>query len=238
MHNPTPFAHQLLALALLTFAAGCETPAITDQARTGPFFVPINHVADPSLGGMRRIVLLPLSGGLIAPPESAAALDPVFATELQKQNRFEVVALTRQEFRRQFGVEEISSTTALPRDFLTVLRREYAVDGVLFIDITAYQAYQPLILGVRAKLATIGDVRLVWSFDNVFAADNPAVVNSARHHFLNSERSSGVPADLTPIVQQSPTRFATYAAAATFATLPPVRAVQTDQRGKSNSAGR
>jgi hypothetical protein len=216
-----PFA--LALLALLAVFAGCAAVPLNDPARTGPFFTPENHAGEPSLGGLRRVVLLPVCGGTIAPPESAEALDPVFASELQKQNRFEVVALTRQEFRRQFGLEEISSTAALPREFMAVIRREYAADGVLFVDLTAYHSYRPLTLGIRAKLATVGDVRLVWTFDSIFAADNPAVANSARHYFLESDRS-GVPADLTPVVLQSPSRFATYAAAAAFATLPPVRA--------------
>ena len=45
-------------------------------------------------------------------------------------------------------------------------------------------------------------------------------VNAARRHFL--DREGGVPADLTRTVLQSPTRFAEYAAASMFGTLPPV----------------
>jgi hypothetical protein len=63
----------------------------------------------------------------------------------------------------------------------------------------------------------------VWTFDNVFSADDPAVANSARHHFLGADRG-GVPADLTPGVLQSPARFAEYAADTMFASLPPIAA--------------
>ncbi len=209
---------------LLFFTAGCQTPAYDDPARVGPFFTPGNHRGDNALpAAMRRVVLLPVYGGALADGETASALDAVFATELQKQNRFEVVVLDRAECRRRFGADEFSSSAALPRDFLPKLRREFAADGIIWVDLTAYRAYRPLALGVRAKLATLEETRLVWTFDTIFSTDNPAVANAARHHFIDQAHTS-VPTDLTPAVLQSPTRFATYAAAATFATLPPVYA--------------
>lgn len=216
--------HALLSTAALgcLLVAGCMTPAINDPARIGPFFTPINFVGEANLSAdLRRIVLLPVCGGDVAPAETAAALSPVFAAALQRQNRFEVVTLSRDECRRRFGVEEISSTAALPREIMTILRRDFAADGVLFVDFTVFRGYRPLTLGLRAKLAALKDSRLVWSFDTVFSADNPAVANSARHHFLLSD-GRGVPGDLSPAVLQSPSRFAEYAAAAMFVTLPPV----------------
>ncbi len=222
-------ARAVVALAALLSLAltGCISPPVHDSARRGPFFTPTNHAGDARLpADLRRVVLLPVAGGAAADAESAAALDPVFIAELQKQNRFEVVALTREDCLRRFRAEEFLSTAALPPDFLAMLKREHAADAVMFVDVTAYKAYRPLVLGVRAKLALLepeADVRLVWTFDNVFAAADPAVANSARHHFLDSDRG-GIPADLTQGVLQSPSRFATYVAAATFATLPPVYA--------------
>ena len=208
----------VLALGLL---AGCATTSFNDPARLGPFYTPTNHTGEPSLGGLHRVVVLPVYGGTLAPPESVAAFDPVFLAALQQGNRFEVVTLTRAECRRKFHADELSSTAALPHDFLASLRREFAADAVLFVDITVFRAYRPIALGLRGKLATLDDTRLVWTFDDVFSADNPAVANSARRHYLGSDRG-GVPADLSPGVLQSPTRFAGYAAAAMFATLPPV----------------
>jgi hypothetical protein len=221
---PLPFSpvRVPLAVALLVLAAGCMTPSFDDPARRGPFFTPANHAGEPSLGGLRRVVLLPVCGGTLAPVETVAALDPVIVAALQQQHRFEVVTLSREQCRRRFHVEEFSSVAALPHDFLATLQREFAADGVLFIDITVFRPYRPIGLGLRAKLATLdGNARLVWTFDNVFSADDPAVANSARAHFLGSDRG-GVPADLSPGVLQSPARFAGYAAHAMFATLPPV----------------
>jgi hypothetical protein len=211
----------LCATAAAALLAGCADIAFVDPARQGPFFTPVNHVGAASLGGLRRVVLLPVSGGGLAPGETVAAFDPVFAFALQQQNRFEVVTLAREECLRRFRAREFASSSALPHGLLAALREEFAADGVLFVDLTAFNAYRPLTLGLRGKLATIDGARLLWSFDSVFSTENPAVANSARRHYRGSDRG-GVPVDLTPGVLQSPGRFAGYAAAAMFATLPPV----------------
>ncbi len=211
----------LLVATALAALLGCMSPAIDDPARVGPFFQPKNLSRDTTLGGIRRVVLMPVWVGENAPEETAVDLDPVFRQALQDQNRFEVVTLSRDECRRRFGVPAILSSSALPHDLVSTLQRVYAADAVMFVDITVYHAYHPLALGIRARLAVIKNMHLAWTFDNVFSADDPEVAAGARHYYLNSEHQS-VPGDLTPAVLQSPSRFATYAAHTTFATLPPV----------------
>lgn len=223
MFLPAPRFLAIAGAVTLGLFAGCMSPSPLDSARTGPFYQLTNYTGDAQLpANLRRVVLLPVSGGTVAPLESAQALDPVFLAELQKQNRFEVVPLSRAECRSQFHADEFRSTAALPHDFVAIVQRDHDADGVLFVDLTVYHPYRPLSVGVRAKLATLhGDVRLLWTFDNVFSAADAAVANSARQHFLESDRG-GVPYDLTPGVLQSPTRFAAYVASEVFRTLPPV----------------
>jgi hypothetical protein len=209
-------------LALALAIGGCQSkPAMTDPARRGPFFTPHNYLGDQRMpDSLQRVVILPVHGGEFAPPETVEALDPVFATALERQMRFEVVTITREEFQKSFGVPDLSSTDALPHDFLQVLGQKYAADAVLFIDLTAFHGYRPLTLGVRAKLVAIDSRRLVWAFDEIFSASDPAVANSARHFYAHNELGS-VPYDLTPGALQSPDRFSAYAADTAFRTLPP-----------------
>jgi len=208
-----------LGLSLLGLA-GCMHPSVHDPARLGPFFTPVNHVGEPSLGGLRRVVVLPVWGGHVASIEAVAEFDAVVVAALEQSQRFEVVSLSREDSLRRFGAESFSSASALPHNLLATLRREFAAEAVLMVDLTVYNSYRPLALGLRAKLAAIDGSRLIWSFDNLFSAENPAVANAARHHFLGADRR--VPADMTHGVLQSPSRFAAYASAAMFATLPPV----------------
>lgn len=199
---------------------GCVYPPHTDSARLGPFFRPTNVSADASLGGIRRVVVLPLWAGEVTSAETAASLDPILLTSLAQQHRFEVVTLSRADCQRRYGAEALSGARALPHDLFATLQREFAADAVLFVDLTSFEPYPPLRLGLRAKLASIDGAKLVWTFDEVFSAESPAVANSARHFFLDRDKT--IPADLTAAVLQSPSRFAAYATATMFSTLPPV----------------
>jgi len=209
-------------VTFLGLLAGCASVQQLDTgAYTGPFFTPKNFAGDPTMpSAVRRVVLLPVSGSAVAGPESVAALDPVVLAALQRQARFEVVRLSREECRSRFGAPEFSSSAALPPDFLSRIAQAYAADAVLFVDLTAYQPYRPLSVGFRAKLATARYVRLVWTFDEVFSAANPEVVNSIRHQVLTAAPADP-PMDRTFATLQSPSRFAAFAADIMFRTLPP-----------------
>lgn len=221
---PGLWAARLLALGALTLAGGCQSvrDRIVDRVREREYFAPANFSAVPRLPvTLRRVVLVPICGGTVVPPETTQALQAVFTAELQKQARFEVVTLSRDECLRRFGAPEFASVAALPHDFLTTLGQAYAADGVLFVDITGYRGYRPMLLGVRAKLATIADPVLMWSLDEIFSADDPSVANSVRHFYGDSSGPSVAPVERWPGALQSPGKFAAYVAAACFHTLPP-----------------
>jgi hypothetical protein len=213
------FAGAAAALAL----SGCSAVMGKSAHLTKPSpFVPANHIGETSLPQrLHRLVLMPVAGGSAATPESSAAMDPVVISCLQRQNRFEVIQLTRDECRAHFQVEELSSVMPLPSNFMEVLRRDYEADGVIFVDVTVYQAYQPLEIGLRAKLAMIDDSHLVWTFDNLFSTEDPSVAASATKYLQNREPVM-LPSDLSPVVLESPSQFAGYVVSAMFATLPPV----------------
>lgn len=214
----------VLALGALLFAfAGCTStyrPPLDDAVNYGPFYTPVNVSASVLPAEVRRVLVLPVHAGAVTTPEQALRLDEIFAASLQRQQRFEVVTVSRDECRRLFGAPEFSSAAALPPAFLDRLAARHAVDAVLFVDLTAYQAYQPQGLGLRAKLATVRDVRLVWSFDEFISSGDAAVRNSARRRYYATEHGTR-PFDLSPAVLQSPGWFAAFAADEMFATLPP-----------------
>lgn len=217
-----PWQSHLLAWGALALVgvSGCAHPGPQDPARTGPFFTPTNYSGDANLGEIRRVVIMPLWAGSMATVEAAASLDPVILAALQASQRFEVVALSREDILRRFRAESFSSAAALPHDLLTALQREFAADAVLLLDLTVYRPHRPLALGFRAKLATLESARLIWTFDNLFSAEDASVANAARNHFLDLDQR--IPADLTHSALQSPSRFAAYVSTAMFATLPAV----------------
>lgn len=215
--------HTLLASGLLAvlLLAGCETaPDLDDPVRFGPYYEPKNFHGDARLpADVRRVLVLPVAVGHLAPEETAETLDRVVAAALQAQQRFEVVPFTRAEALRLFGQREVSSTAALPHGMLEQLTSRYAVDAILFTDVTVFQPYRPQSLGLRSKLATVRDVRIIWNFDEIVSAADPAVANSARREALKAKGTE--PIDRSPATLLSPSRFAAFAADAMFRTLPP-----------------
>lgn len=203
----------LLAAACLL--AGCAEVPLAEEPLP---YAPRNFTGEPRLpANLRRVVLLPVAATGPAAGESLERLDGQLLLALQRAQRFEVVPLRRADCRRRYGVDAFASTAALPPGLLEQLGREYAAEAVMFVDLTALQSYPPLALGLRAKLATIGDVRLVWSFDEVVAADDPAVGVAVRRRFAAPAK----PGESGVGVLQSPVRFGGFAAEAMFATLPP-----------------
>lgn len=210
----------LLALVAPLLLGGCAFLEIDLPPAPAPAYVPTNHKGDARLpDDVRRVAVLPSYGGDVTDPESATALDLVLLTALQRQMRFEVVTLSRDECRHLFGSGSFGSTDALPPGILEKIATTYAVDAVLFTDITVYQPYRPLALGFRAKLATVRDVRLVWAFDEVFSAGQASMLTSVQDYYAGSDKAG--PTDVSAAVLQSPTRFGAVAADLMFKTLPP-----------------
>ena len=210
----------LLAAFSLVCAAGCVDGDFVGPKVMGPVFEPTNHVGVPQLPlALRRVAVLPVHDGQVLSDADLAPLEKSILDALQRTQRFETVPVSRPGLNRLFGASQLSPVAALPRDIFSRLQGEYAVDGVLFVEITAYSPYAPLKLGLRGKLVTL-DGGILWSFDTLFSGSEPAVANAARLFALGSNIPPGNGIDLSETVLQSPAQFASFAAAAMFATLP------------------
>ncbi len=218
---PLPSAPRLVSTLLAAAClAGCQSTDVAEALDPTPAFAPVNHRGELRLPvDVHRVAILPVHGGGVAGPESAAVLDGVLVTALQKTRRFEVVVVSREECRRLFGATDFASVAALPHGFLDTISDRFGVDAVLFTDLTVYRPYGALALGFRSKLATTRDVRMVWAFDEVFSAEDPGMRQSVR---LYQRRAAAAPlVDPAPAALQSPARFGAVAADLMFGTLPP-----------------
>lgn len=210
----------LAACGLLIGLAGCRTVAKPWDVPTGPAFEPTNFTSVGVIPAtVRRVAVLPMhSDGW--PAGDVASLESAFAAELVKVERFETTPVARAQMREEFGVETVVSAAALPADMLERLRASHGVDAVLFQDLTHYSPYQPISIGVRAKLVSTLDGRVLWSFDTLFDGARPSVAVAAREYYLAEGRPAH-PLDNSSGIMQSPARFAKYVAHAVFGTLPP-----------------
>jgi hypothetical protein len=218
--RPCPFPFLPRSARLAALALTCALAAVAAEPAAAEVYVPRNVAGDPVLpAGLRRVLVLPVHGGVHAPAETAEMLDAVLLTALQGRQRFEVVALARAECRALFDRTDFASTAALPAGFVAGLAARHAADALLFVDVTAYGAYPPQVLGLRLKLVAADGTRLVWACDEVVSAADPAVRRGAREWHRGREQD-GRPFDLAPAALQSPRWFAGYVAEAVFATLP------------------
>ena len=204
----------------LTLAACSNDVDKGPQYPHGAGFVPRNVYRPREVLGLRRVVLLPPYDSF-ANADRRQDLDRDFAAELNAANHFEVIQLSRNELVALCGRDQVNSSEPLPPRLAAALRGEYAADAVMFVDITQDDPYQPITLGVRAKLVDArGGLSILWSCDTVFNAGDPAVAASARRFQLDAGRQE-FPADQDGAsVLLSPARFARYAANAVFGTLP------------------
>ncbi|MFT3783352.1 MAG: hypothetical protein QM790_15180 [Nibricoccus sp.] len=215
----------IAALALLSLLlSACSAIVKRDGAVVGPFFTPTNVTNLPKLPAeIRRVLVLPVWGGPNLTEETLNSFDTVCQTELSRTGKFEVVPLSRQALAEITGMRQLSSVEKLPATLqkkVFALQNPYGADAVLFIDVTSYSPYTPLLVGFRVKLARVTDGEVVWAADNVFSAADQSVANSARHHAASLGTDRGR-TDFNHTVLQNPERFAAYVAAATFQQLPP-----------------
>lgn len=217
-------APPLRLLPLLAAAAGLAGCGVVGPSSSrlsgGAVFRPQNFSdAGPLAPSIRRVALLPVHAAEWRPSD-LAPLESAFAGELGKVERFELVPVSRSDLVSRFGTEAFLSSASLPGEFLQRLRDDFGADAVLFIDLTHYSPYQPIALGVRAKLVATADATPLWSFDAVFDSARPDVAEAARRYHRQKDRQPFPLEDAAGILQ-SPARFTKYVASAMFGTLPP-----------------
>lgn len=210
-----------LAGACALLATGCASrPRVEIAWKDGPFFTPTNFVGSAEMpADVRRVAVLPAAGLDGYTVESTVGLVDAMRAALGRSARFEAVTIPAERWATISGGRPAGPGEAFSPEWFDTLAREFGVDAVLLTEVTEFRAYAPLALGVRCKLARLGgDHGVVWSFDTVFDARNPAVANSVRQHAART--GLGAPTDSGPLGLQSPRRFAAYVFEAVFATLP------------------
>lgn len=170
---------------------------------------------------VRRVAVLPLHGVGWRDSE-LASLDTVLREAFSRTELFEVIALSRDDLAIRFGTASFDSSGALPANLLSRLQTDFGADAVLLLDLTHFSPYQPVALGVRARLVTVAEGEALWAFDGIFDAAQ-ADVSLAARRFSNGKKRPPAEAEDTTGVLQSPVRFARYVSAAVFESLPPRR---------------
>ena len=211
---------RLVPLALLAVLAACSSVPSSDGAKSGPFYTPTNFQGQAALPAtLRRVVILPISDDGKVQEDTLTRMDESLLRSINQAQRFECVPLSREDLHRIARIRSIRSVDVLPHDFLKKVASAAGADAVLFTDITRFDPYAPLALGVRCKLATVADASMVWTIDESFDAGKAPVANAARRYWL-AFASPDSKTDMSHTALESPSRFAEYVFSACFSTMP------------------
>lgn len=216
---PRPLLRLWPVLSLIVLC-GCTALPSSDGAKSGPFFQPVNFQGQSSLpANIRRVVILPISDDGKVQEDTLLRMDESLIRAINASQRFECVPLSREDLHRLARIRSIRSVDVLPHDFLKKVAAANNADAVLFTDVTRFDPYAPLALGIRCKLAAVADASMIWTIDESFDASKTPVANSARRYWLALSSPTN-PTDMSITALQSPSRFAEYAFSAAFTTLP------------------
>jgi hypothetical protein len=207
-------------LAAGWLVAGCAIRPYDDML-TGPAYQPANIYgqAFPFPSSLRRVAVLPLSVGRSDLDAGQEMLDSVVQDELGQAKRFEVVRVRPEQLQAWTGRKSWSTAQVLPENLLVDLRDKLGCDAVMFAELSQFQAYPPLTVGLNLKLVDARSGQILWAADEVFDAGQPAVANGARRYQMKHSPVGGPLAD-SRFILLSPSAFGHYAAQTLFATLP------------------
>lgn len=222
----------MLRRYLLTFAAtfslalsgvhfsGCQTEREAIALEVPPYQpANVHGMGSPMPTTLRRVVVLPIWHAQDDWP-FLAEMDHTLAEELAKTGRFEVVRMSAAEMRTVFGSDRVASTDLLPANLMQVLRQRYAADAALLTDLTIYDPYRPITVGLRMKLLNLKTGELPWALDTVYNSGNAAVVSGARRYQI-ARQNQPFPLNRGLSILQSPSQFSRYAIWQSLCTLPP-----------------
>ena len=170
---------------------------------------------------MRRVGFLPIPRSRTDANQAAGAdsLEPICLIELNKQHRFEVIPVSAEQLQALTGSGAWGTDDRLPADFFERVREATGCDAVIFLSLTAFQAYPPLRIGWKARLVDCQQRQTWWAVDEVFDAGSESVA-AAAVAFANRELNPPDAAVDATAVLTSPRRFGQYTANAIAGTLP------------------
>ncbi len=138
---------------------------------------------------LRRIVLVPFHDESGSGPHRET-VERAMAHAIEKESGIAVV-LVGDAGMREIGTQDVPHRTGRYRlEPVLELAFRYGADAILFGSITAFRAYTPQVLGVRAELVSASTGLVVWSVDAHFDLSDENARRALEAHF--GDRASRV----------------------------------------------
>ncbi len=204
---------------VLMLLGGCAQTGRDLQEAAIPSHQPTNFYTGEGLPPqVRRVAVLPIYNA-IASEEALERFDAIWLTELGKRARFETVVITDAQLEADYGKGRLSLSEELPAMLLPEIHERTGADAVILAELTRYQPYRPVAVGLRCKLVDVRTGEVYWGLDEVFDAGEPGVSVGAKR-YQHDSREIDMPVDTSGTILGSPTRFFQYVAWSATSTLP------------------
>jgi hypothetical protein len=149
-------------------------------------------------------------------------LEPLVLQELRERQIFEVVQVSPSQLKLWTGRRSVCAQEELPANLLDRVRAFTGCQAVVLSELTRYQPYPPLAIGLCLRMVDCESSRDWWAVDELIDAGEPAVAAAARA-YARSELD--LPAQNESSVLQSPRRFGSFVAGS-LVSMAPGRAAQ------------
>ncbi len=192
--------------------SGCarSLPSVETPLPPSPFKV--SNVYRASIPkSLVRVGLLPVYG-----LQDISLQESIYG-ELFKQLIFEWIKIEPSTLQQAYHQSTFSSIEQLPHGFFDFLQKQYNLDGLLLIDITHYQPYYPIQIGMRAQLIELQTKRTLWMADEIFDANDIHVQSSIQQY--QHDNSTHSFETFNNKFLNSPSAFTSFAAHTLFSQL-------------------
>lgn len=207
----------IFCISVLILSTSCSRHQDTIGRVVTPSYQPENHMTNTaSLREVTRVIVLPVHY-YQGTQEYMSDINNIVFRSLTKQNLFACIPVLPADMREMFTQESFSSYEALPAHFFTALLQKYDADAILFTELTVFDPYKPISVGLRSSLVGM-DGQMLWLFDDVFNSGQADVKYGAlRYQEKFGQQRYPITDGYSAL--QSPNRFTSYAVNTMFSTI-------------------
>ncbi len=173
----------IVLIALVCVQTGCVD---RHRKRAALHFSPQHAIANWSRDarfeqlGIRRVAVMPfVNRSRYA--EASKRLTEAFTLELRKTREFDLLSVRCDEPLARFATSRSRFDAVEAR----MLGETLNVDAILLGEISEYEPYRPIAIGLRVVMIDARSGRVVWSIDELLDTNELAVANLARAYYYD-----------------------------------------------------
>jgi len=202
---------QVKLLLLMFLLSGCGVYIPPMQT---PSYYYLNPEKELSLVG--RVAIIELNNNSNYPQITTDVTDSLFQA-MQKKQLFGI-SIVRQTDQAWRGLQ-LEAGATYTTEQLSAIRKTLKCDAVLLGDITGYQPFPHMTIGLRLKLIDLKDGQLIWALEQVWDSTDKTTESRMKRYYEN-QLQPGLPALQKQLMGVSPIEFMKFVAFEAAETLP------------------